>query len=58
LQDDAFDARLKTHKLTGELSGSWACSAGHDLRIIFSLEKKEDVDVILLNTIGTHDEVY
>ena len=29
---DPFDARLKTHKLTGKLAGVWACSAGYDLR--------------------------
>ena len=27
LSADAFDPRLKTHKLTGELNDVWACSA-------------------------------
>ncbi len=27
LVEDAFQAALKTHKLKGELAGSWACSA-------------------------------
>jgi mRNA-degrading endonuclease YafQ of YafQ-DinJ toxin-antitoxin module len=35
LAADAFDPRLKTHKLTGELAGVWACSADYDLRILF-----------------------
>ena len=33
LAADAFNPALKTHKLKGELAGSWACSAGYDLRI-------------------------
>jgi mRNA-degrading endonuclease YafQ of YafQ-DinJ toxin-antitoxin module len=35
LAKDAFIPALKTHKLKGELAGSWACSVGYDLRIIF-----------------------
>jgi len=58
LAADAFDARLRTHKLSGELAGSWACSAGYDLRIIFSLVKYRQSEAVLLETIGTHDEVY
>jgi mRNA interferase YafQ len=27
LADDAFHPALKTHKLKGELAGSWACSS-------------------------------
>ena len=60
LVESPFDPRLETHKLKGKLSGSWACSAGYDLRIIFDFvkdEKKKD-DAILLMEIGTHDEVY
>jgi len=58
LAEDAFDPRLKTHKLSGELAGSWACSAGYDLRIIFSFVEHENEEAILLATVGTHDEVY
>jgi mRNA-degrading endonuclease YafQ of YafQ-DinJ toxin-antitoxin module len=36
LEENAFHPRLKTHKLSGQLKGSWAASAGYDLRIIFS----------------------
>lgn len=56
---DPFSPQLETHKLKGKLSGSWACSVGRDLRIVFDFVKrgkgKED---ILLLEIGTHEEVY
>lgn len=55
-----FAPQLETHKLKGKLSGSWACSAGYDLRIVFDFvtaEKDKENDIILL-AIGTHDEVY
>jgi len=57
---DPFVPQLETHKLKGKLSGSWACSAGYDLRIVFDFVKAEKgrVDDILLLAIGTHDEVY
>ena len=58
LKSDAFDAPLKTHKLKGELAGSWACSAGYDLRIVFEFVEHEGAEAILLQSIGTHDEVY
>lgn len=28
LSEDAFQPKLKTHKLKGSLEGSWACSDG------------------------------
>jgi mRNA-degrading endonuclease YafQ of YafQ-DinJ toxin-antitoxin module len=58
LAADAFHARLKTHKLKGKLAGSWACSAGYDLRIVFQFVKHGGHDAVLLEGIGTHDEVY
>ena len=58
LAHDAFDPALQTHKLSGELAGSWACSAGYDLRIVFSFVTHQNTEAILLETIGTHDEVY
>ena len=58
LQDDAFDERLASHKLRGDLAGLWACSAGYDLRIVFEIAKRDDAEVILLVSVGTHDEVY
>lgn len=58
LAEDPFQLSLRTHKLTGVLAGSWACSAGYDLRVIFRMIKKSDKSLIVLETIGTHDEVY
>ena len=60
LAKDPFNSRISTHKLKGTLSGSWACSVGYDLRVVFDFVKntrgKED-DIFLIE-IGTHDEVY
>jgi mRNA interferase YafQ len=58
LSEDAFDPRLKTHKLKGEFDGSWACSVGYDLRILFEFVQHQEAEAILPQTIGTHDEVY
>lgn len=60
LVQDPFIPQLQTHKLKGKLSGSWACSVGHDLRIIFDFvkDKNKTNDDIFLIEIGTHDEVY
>jgi len=58
LAEDAFHPQLKTHKLKGKLAGSWACSAGHDLRMVFQLVKHKGEEAVLLESIGTHDEVY
>jgi len=55
---DAFDPTLKTHKLKGGLQGSWACNEGYDLRILFEFVEHEGAEAILLQTVGTHDEVY
>jgi mRNA interferase YafQ len=38
--------------------GSWACSAGYDMRIVFEFVQYEGAEAILLQTVGTHDEVY
>ena len=58
LCNDPFQARLRTHKLKGELKDSYACSAGYDLKIIFKFVEYERKQAILLESIGTHDEVY
>jgi mRNA interferase YafQ len=58
LEEDATHPKLKTHKLKGKLEGSWACSAGYDLRIIFRFGQYENQEAIFLETMGTHDEVY
>ncbi|MEI7684229.1 MAG: type II toxin-antitoxin system mRNA interferase toxin, RelE/StbE family [Planctomycetota bacterium] len=58
LMEDAFQTALKTHKFKGDLAGSWACSAGFDLRLIFEFVLHEGAEAILLQNVGTHDEVY
>jgi mRNA interferase YafQ len=58
LENDAFQPQLKTHKLQGDLQGSWACSFGHDQRIVFEFVVHEGHEAILLQSLGTHDEVY
>ena len=58
LEEDAFDPRLRTHKLKGKLASSWACSAGFDLRLVFRFVEFEEAEAILLQTVGTHEEVY
>jgi addiction module RelE/StbE family toxin len=58
LESNVFHPQLKTHRLKGRLKDCWACSAGYDLRIVFEIVRYEKEDVILLQTIGTHDEVY
>ncbi len=58
LAEDAHHPALRTHKLKGKLAKSWACSAGYDLRIVFQLVPHGSHDAILLEAVGTHDEVY
>jgi len=52
---DPFDARLRTHKLSGRLEGLFSVRVDYDIRIVFYFES-EDKAVFL--DIGTHDEVY
>lgn len=58
LAADAFHPVLRTHKLKGKLANSWACSAGYDLRIVFQFTDHGTYEAILLEAVGTHDEVY
>jgi mRNA interferase YafQ len=58
LETDLFNPSLKTHKLKGEFAGYWSCSVATDIRIVFKIVKDGDETAILLQTIGTHDEVY
>lgn len=60
LEEGPYDPKLRTHKLSGDFEGCWACSAGYDLRIVFEFtrpRKAAEMEIHLLN-IGTHDEVY
>jgi addiction module RelE/StbE family toxin len=60
MEADVFAPSLSAHKLSGNLSGLWACSCGYDCRIVFSLERDpgSGEEVIVLLNIGTHDDVY
>lgn len=58
LAADAHHPSLRTHKLKGKLAKSWACAAGYDLRIIFQFVRQQGEERILLEAVGTHDEVY
>ena len=60
MSNDIHANLLSTHKLSGELTGLWACTCGYDCRIVFALETDEKTgeEVIVLLDIGTHDEVY
>lgn len=55
-EKNPFDARLKTHKLTGKLDGSWAFSITYDGRVVFKFY--DNYKTVLLIDIGSHDEVY
>ena len=58
LTEEAFLPKLRSHKLKRQLEGSWACSAGNDIRIVFKFVDYKGTEAILLETIGTHQEVY
>lgn len=49
---DPFDKRLKTHKLSGNLSDFWSFSVDYDYRIIFEFG---DGSIVYFHTVGTHD---
>jgi mRNA-degrading endonuclease YafQ of YafQ-DinJ toxin-antitoxin module len=52
---DPFDARLKTHKLKGEMKNCYSPRLNYSDRVIFFIQEKE---VITILDIGSHDEVY
>lgn len=60
LSNDPFTPALKSHKLTGQLEGLWACSVAYDCRIVFAFKQDAETgeDLIVLIDIGSHDEVY
>ena len=61
LAEDPFHPILKTHKLSGEFAGIWACSIDYSYRILFAFvpnpEGNEEEAILLLN-LGDHDDVY
>jgi addiction module RelE/StbE family toxin len=61
LSEDPFHPALRTHKLTGDLAGAWACSIDYSYRILFEFITPPDgkgEDAILLLNLGSHDDVY
>jgi mRNA interferase YafQ len=60
MAEDLTDPRLKTHHLSGQLAGLFACSVAYDCRIVFSRKKhpKTGTEVLLLINIGSHEQVY
>lgn len=61
LVEDPFHPTLKTHKLSGDLAGIWACSIDYSYRILFefiSSQNENEEEAILLLNIGNHDDVY
>lgn len=48
---DAFDLRLSTHKLKGDLAGYWAYSVNYQYRILFAFLGNNEV---IYYDIGTH----
>ncbi|MHB8118231.1 MAG: type II toxin-antitoxin system RelE/ParE family toxin [Methanothrix sp.] len=60
LANDALHPSLHTHKLKGDLAGSWACTVDFEYRIVFEFVRDSETqeEIILLEAVGTHDEVY
>ncbi len=63
LTNDPFMPKLRTHGLKGKLSGSYSCSLSYEYRIIFKIindcqTETSTTNIVFLETIGTHDEVY
>ena len=52
---DAFDPRLRTHKLSGRLKDLWAFSVTNDIRLVFEFLAADEV---IFHTIGRHEVVY
>jgi len=57
---DLDDPRLKTHHLSGQLAGLYACFVAYDCRIVFARQShpKTGAEVLLLINLGSHEEVY
>jgi len=54
-QENPFDPKLKTHRLSGQLRGFWSFSIDYDTRVVFSFTNPNRA---LFVDIGTHEEVY
>jgi len=42
LEEEPHHPKLRTHKLSGDFEGYWACSAGYDIRIVFEFCSTEE----------------
>ncbi len=60
LSEDPFNPKLRTHKLSGNLSDIWSCSIDYSYRILFEFatDTEDEEEGILLLYLGHHDEVY
>lgn len=61
LSEDPFHLSLQSHKLTGDLAGTWLASIDYKLRILFEFVN-DDVETqepsILLLNLGSLDDIY
>ncbi|MDR0284789.1 MAG: type II toxin-antitoxin system RelE/ParE family toxin [Propionibacteriaceae bacterium] len=49
---------LRLHELKGEFAGTYSISAGGDLRIHFELLQQDNEFVAVLQSVGTHSQLY
>lgn len=52
---DPHDARLRTHRLSGDLQEYWSFSIEYDIRVVFQFATQKRA---VFTDIGSHDEVY
>lgn len=53
---DPFTKTLRNHPLKGLMKGTRSISAGFDLRIVFEVQEKYTLVIML--AVGSHEEVY
>lgn len=58
ISSNPFDESLRTHKLSGNLSGIYASKVTDDIRILFDFVYDENELCVLLLTFGRHNDVY
>ncbi len=54
-KNDPHDARLRTHKLSGDLQEFWSFCIEYDVRVVFQFATPNRA---VFTEIGSHDEVY
>lgn len=54
-RNDPHDARLRTHKLSGNLQEHWSFAIEYDVRDVFQFANQNRA---VFQDIGSHDEVY